>query len=118
MASNKFTREQFLLLAECEYVLCDNVERLEGILSGKAEDLTKEVIRLSEKAKEIMPDVVEAARETLKVDPRIEPDASNKARAVFIFESEVRSSKRGGLFAIICLYDALKGEKVNGEINN
>lgn len=113
MENNKFTKEQFLLLAECEYAFCDNVKKSGDMLSGKAEDFKGEVIRLAEKAEEIMPNAVMGGRKILKVGAHARHDAAEKAKAIFIFENKVCGGKKGGLYAIICLYDELKGEKDN-----
>lgn len=118
MESNKFTKEQFLLLAECEYAFCDNVERIGDMLSGKAEDFKTEVLTLGKRAEEIMPDVVEVMREILKIDPRIGIDVQKKAMWFFVFEKEVRSSKKCGLLAIICLCDELKKKEAENESNS
>lgn len=72
METNKFTKEQFLLLAECEYVIV-NAMTNDCVRVIITENLKKEVLQLTERLHNLLPDITEIAIRQMEI---VEDDLS------------------------------------------
>lgn len=110
-------KEQFLLLAECNYTFCKNIDRLESLINREpsADGHKKEIEELIGRIETEMPDILESARkmlETYKELPLFKCNLASSVKAIFKTEEETDGLNSAGILSILFLYDYLK-EKEN-----